>query len=384
MRPIDPPYTAPKIHRGKKAEDVWYVYFRYWDKDNQKWKLFIRKMGINFYPTKKEKDAEITRLRQYIKMKLESGWNPISNQTEIRQTRELLPALEAELENRLPTMRPRSKDSFRSIFGIYKKWLIQRELAHIDISLFDTPLAREYLDHVGRERHYAGKTLNVAKGVLSVLFNGLVKRELIYKNPFAGVPRYKEQSGAANQAFSTAERMALIEWMKSNNAWLYCFTQVMYYCFIRRAELYRLRVENVSLHGNTITVPAAASKNGKTESVVIPRNLLPILHAMELHRYPPHFYIFGMAGNGTLGPAEEPVTNKNYAYNAHVLALKALQIPNRTLYSWKHSGVCAAYHATNGDIYAIMRQLRHYDLKMTQIYLKSLGLTENTAMAGDW
>lgn len=38
----------------------------------------------------------------------------------------------------------------------------------------------------------------------------------------------------------------------------------------------------------------------------------------------------------------------------------------------------------NGDIYAIMRQLRHSDLKMTQIYLKSLGLTENTAMAGDW
>lgn len=50
------------------------------------------------------------------------------------------------------------------------------------------------------------------------------------------------------------------------------------------------------------------------------------------------------------------------------------------LYSWKHSGACAAYQVLNGDMYSLMRQLRHSELTTTQIYLKSLGLVDNAAI----
>jgi len=384
MRPIDPPYTQPKIHKGDVA-DMWYVHFRYYNHDTQKWQLFIRKMGINYLSTKKEKEAEISKLRMYIKQKLESGWNPILKKYDHANTRELLPCLQEELDNRLQGKRPRSIDSFRSIFGIFAAWLKLKRLEYIDVAHFDTPLAREYLDYVARERKYSGKTLNTAKGVLSVVFNGLIRREMIHKNPFATVPKYKEQSGTRNQAFTDEEREALKVYLAANVPWLYQFTQVMYYCFIRRAELYRIKVGNVNLQSNTISIPADAAKNGKSESVVIPANLRTVLADMQLHTYPAHYYIFGhIPGESSLHPSEHCVVNKNYAYNAHKRVLKALNIHDKTLYSWKHSGVCAAYRATNGDIYAIMRQLRHYDLKMTQIYLKSLGLVENSAMAGAW
>jgi len=384
MVPIDPPYTQPKIHKGDTAS-TWYVYFRYYDQAQQKWRLFIRKMGINFITNRKEKEAEISKLRMYIKQKLESGWNPISNEQEHRHTRELLPCLLAELENRLPSMRPRSRDSFRSVFGLFAAWLEKQHWQYLDVGAFDTPMAREYLDYIGRQRKYSGKTLNTAKGMLSVVFNGLVKREVIPKNPFAAVPKYKEQSGTRNQAFADSEREQLRTWLAENEPWLYNFTQIMFYCFIRREELYRLQVAHVNLSDNSISIPANVSKNGKSESVVIPRNLRPILESMQLHLYPAQYYIFGHTGReAVLRPAEQPVTNRNHAYNQHRSTLARLHIHGRTLYSWKHSGVCAAYRATNGDIYAIMRQLRHYDLKMTQIYLKSLGLVENTAMAGAW
>jgi len=50
-----------------------------------------------------------------------------------------------------------------------------------------------------------------------------------------------------------------------------------------------------------------------------------------------------------------------------------------TLYSWKHSGVVAAYKA-GIDIKTIQSQCRHHSLEQTDIYLKSLGLNENLAV----
>jgi len=50
-----------------------------------------------------------------------------------------------------------------------------------------------------------------------------------------------------------------------------------------------------------------------------------------------------------------------------------------TLYSWKHSGVVAAYNA-GVDIKTIQGQCRHQGLEQTDIYLKSLGLGVSLAM----
>jgi integrase len=50
-----------------------------------------------------------------------------------------------------------------------------------------------------------------------------------------------------------------------------------------------------------------------------------------------------------------------------------------TLYSWKHSGVVAAYKA-GIDIKTIQSQCRHQSLEQTDIYLKSLGLNVNLAI----
>jgi len=50
-----------------------------------------------------------------------------------------------------------------------------------------------------------------------------------------------------------------------------------------------------------------------------------------------------------------------------------------TLYSWKHSGVVAAYNA-GVDIKTIQSQCRHQSLEQTDIYLKSLGLGINKAI----
>lgn len=73
---------------------------------------------------------------------------------------------------------------------------------------------------------------------------------------------------------------------------------------------------------------------------------------------------------------------RNSVSMKHGSVLRSLNYSKElTLYSWKHTGVVAAYR--NGiDVYAIMRQLRHHSLDQTMIYLKSLGIVKNVEFAG--
>lgn len=60
--------------------------------------------------------------------------------------------------------------------------------------------------------------------------------------------------------------------------------------------------------------------------------------------------------------------------------IKDLNLSNDyTLYSWKHSGVVAAYNA-GVDIKTIQNHCRHQSLEQTDIYLKSLGLGVSQAI----
>jgi integrase len=49
---------------------------------------------------------------------------------------------------------------------------------------------------------------------------------------------------------------------------------------------------------------------------------------------------------------------------------------NQTLYSFKHTGVIAAYKA-GIDLYSISRQCRHASLNQTMVYMRQLGIEPN-------
>jgi hypothetical protein len=108
--------------------------------------------------------------------------------------------------------------------------------------------------------------------------------------------------------------------------------------------------------------------------VVIPVGLEPVLKEMQLHRYRPDDYLFGRK----LLTSSAMYVNPNHISTRHKKYTCRLGMdPEKGLYSWKHSGVVAAYRATGKDVYSLMRQLRHRDLNTTMIYLNSMGLVQN-------
>lgn len=150
----------------------------------------------------------------------------------------------------------------------------------------------------------------------------------------------------------------------------------MFHTFIRRTELTCIKVKHVDLVNCSIIIPGEYAKNNAQESVVIPKDLEPVLHEMDLHKYSSEDYLFGR--QMMTGPVQ--YKNPNWISTRHNEFIKKMGIgTEKGLYSWKHSGVCHYYYLTNKDIYAVMRQLRHRDLSTTMIYLKSMGLIQNDA-----
>lgn len=220
-------------------------------------------------------------------------------------------------------------------------------------------------------------TVNNNINQIVTVFKHLEKRGEIEKKPvsFNKLPTTEEYR---NVAFSQAHREKMDTIMSDSFPNLYLFTRVMYYQFIRPGEMLGLKVRDVNLERNTITVRGGNAKGRKMDT--LPLHPLLREHLIYIKDYPGTFYIFGKH----LGTGQHPA-GENTAYNTHADALEAAGLTQEdyTLYSWKHAGVTAAYLAGT-DLVRLQWLLRHKSIETTMIYLKSLQLQFENFELKNW
>lgn len=373
-------YTVPKLSPAEpKSCDMskdWYVWFRFFDSHSRTWKQLRYKKGINEIKNYKERLREANALRQAILEELRGGWNPLQpDQPTTIKIYSLASGIDFILKLKAATLRTKTKYAYRYIMANFKEWLDTMGMLEDGIKFFTPAMAQEYMDWLLMKKQYSGRTYNDHLIVLRTFFNCFVDRDWIQKNPFRAVKK-KTQTVGRNLAYTDQERILLSNHLQMNDRRLWYFTQIMFHCFIRRTELTTIRVKHIDLVNHTIIIPGDTAKNNTQESVVIPRDLVQVLMEMQLHRHHPEDFVFGRK----LETCGERYKNPNWISSRHNDIVKALGIdPEKGLYSWKHSGVCAYYYATGKDIYSVMRQLRHREMNTTMIYLKSLGLIQNEA-----
>lgn len=371
-------WTEPKLCSYKfNLAKEWFVYFNYTDHLTGH---VLRKQfrgGINTFKTKENRVLHGNALIAYWKMELKAGWNPFGNMEDLPVTRPTITeALDIIFELKTAGCQKRTLERYRYQIKLLKTWLEATRLQHIYLAQFELHHAQAYMDYLTLKKTYSGRTFNDHITGLSTFFNCMIDREWIVKNPWRKIKKRKVEVGR-NIAFSDSEKEKLSKHLREHDIDIFYFKEFIYYCFIRRSELTRLKIANIDWKNMSIVVPSSASKNKKQESVVIPASFVSILKEMGLQDMPPDWYIFGRG----LKPGPVQYINYNHISTRHNKICRALGIDeSKGLYSWKHSGVCALYPVLNGDIYAMMRQLRHSELATTQIYLKSLGLVDNAVI----
>lgn len=171
-------------------------------------------------------------------------------------------------------------------------------------------------------------------------------------------------------AITEADVKRMREWMLEFDVPLYVVTQTIYYAFIRPVELSRLQGRHLDLKNRVILMDSAISKNKKSQHVTIPGPLLEIFKRYGFDQAEPNDYLFGK-GVWLSRWSSHP----NRYRTRHLEMVKALGLAGSgvDLYSWKHTGVCAAYRA-GLDIVSIKEQCRHSSIEETYTYMRSLGL----------
>lgn len=376
-------WTEPKLcSYNYDLTKMWFVSFDFTDTLTG---TVIRKQfrgPINKYKTKVERVSMANSLIRYWKLELKAGWNPFSEKSDLPIVRpRIKEAFNTILEIKKTSCGKRTAESYSHVINNFGLWLEASRIHTIFIDQFDGFQARAYMDFLAIKKGYSGRTFNDKLVVLSTFCNCMVDRDWITKNPFRKIKKLPVEVGR-NIAYSDEEKKLLKEYLQMHDIQMYYFTQFIYYCFIRRSELTRLKIENINWKDMSIIIPSSASKNKKQESVVIPDSFVKLLKEMKLEDLPGDWYIFGRE----LKPGLVQYINYNHISARHNKIAKDLGIDTQKgLYSWKHSGVCALYPRLQGDVYALMRQLRHSELTTTQIYLKSLGLVDNAAIrCADW
>ncbi len=185
------------------------------------------------------------------------------------------------------------------------------------------------------------------------------------------------------------KRKLLSDYFYRTDIRMYYAVNFIFHGFIRKTELCEIQVSQIDWNSEMIRMNSAETKNRIQDSVTIPRDLKKIMLSMGLDQLPPYFYIFGhnlLSGEKQCTRPDTLSDRHKELKDALIAEMEQRNLPctlrsddGKAFYSWKHSGVVAYYTATK-DVYAIMKQCRHHDLKVTMIYLKSLGLMPNEAV----
>lgn len=363
-------FTPAKLYKTtlKSGKPDWYVHYTFRHPVTGKMKPFKMRGGMNYIKSDRKREAEGQIIITQVNKLLKEGWSPFApiEKTFINIGDQLNDIIELKKS----TLRHRSYQSYKYASDKLIQWINKNSLAFMPAKDFTPVMAQNYFDSLLRTG-IKGRTYNKTKGFLVTIFNMMVDREIIDKNPFKKIRKLPEELGK-NLAFSDKQKSDLQAHLKERNPRLYLFTQFIYFCYIRPLELLRLKVSNVDLKAGMIFIHGDQSKNKKSESVIVPDAFKPLLIGMNLDKFKQDDFLFGF---------QLETCPENYSRNSvtklHKEALQALSIPDQfTMYSWKHCGTVAAYKA-GIDLYSIMRQLRHHSLTQTQIYLKSLGLQPN-------
>jgi integrase len=377
------PYKEAKLVHGKRAYIEFYAY-------SDSTQTLLRKRI--FCPAKYKTAAMVERwandMLPQINRALEDGFyfksvtdsEPVP--AAVSQTSpQLTDTLKEVLKDKKAQVRSKTLGTYTSVYNKFESFLKSKGLQSITVDQFTTSHAYDYRNYLTGVCENSNKTANNNLTCTKLLFEGALEKGYIAKNPMA-IKSLPETDSDQHEVFTAEHQTILEDYLKANDFNLYVFTRLLYYAFLRPAEIRGLRLFNVDLTKRVIDVPGKIAKNRRTDTIPINNSLFnSLLEYSKSGQNINNHYLFGKGIKIDRFPM-----GVNHAYKSHKVALFAcgLQDYNYTLYSWKHTGASRAYEVTK-DILRLSKLLRHASTKETENYLRSIGVRlKSDPLEYDW
>ena len=336
----------------------WFVFYYFKNPDTGKYERF-REMISSSLKTRTARYSRAKELKEIINKRLREGFNPFAG-NDPSQTN-ILDAIKY-LEETQSSLRTRTRHTYSCVLRRFKEFLEDDNvrLTKLTVEEFNYVHAQRFMDYYRKEHKVTNRTHNYTAMHLKSCFNLLVEREWLLVNPFKKIKKLEVEETEI-VAFTDDELEKLRDNLPGYNFDLFIIAGLIYYCFLRPAEIVRLQVYHFHVEEGYISVPANVSKNKKQTTIDVPDNFIEDLKLLDLN-FPPTHYVFSRhlkRGDKEVAPTRIAERWREFANEFGI---------TKKIYSLKHTGNGKAVE--NGiSVRDLQLHNRHSNLDMTQRYL---------------
>lgn len=348
---------AKLLDNNNSLNGRWYVYYYYRHPETGQFKRFRKGVSSKL----KTKTARRKKADEYIKainLRLKRGWNPFID--EDIQLTNVTAAIEYAMNLKARTIKQRSEWTYRSVVKHFVAYLKKEGIDKLTIEEINSRIVQKYFDNMLMNEPISKRTYNNRLTPLKTLFELLRKREYIGHNPMLAIDKLRCDEPAIS-AYTSNELELIRKTLPKHNYELYVITQLIYYCFLRPAEIVRLQYKDILYDASIIVIPGTKSKNKKSQVITIPDHFKLNLKDWDL-KQPANHYIFSTnlkPGTREVAPTRIASRWRDYANAVGI---------GKNIYDFKHTGNGNAFDQ-GFNARDIQLQNRHSSLDETQKYL---------------
>ncbi len=303
--PLKMDYTIPKLYipkikvNGKKVTTLkkrWCVYFYFRNPitkkydSRSKFKFFL---GINRYKTISGRKLFGNALIGSLTEMLKEGYDPYNNTIPIKQKltfdtekRSVKDAIDKAITDKKLTWATSTSEGI--IFRVTKflDFAEKHDFINDPASELKRVHVIEFLNTIKKKE--TATSVNNYRGAISSVFSQMVQNNDLEYN-FVKDVRKEKATPIKNHPFTNQQIAEIKEYLQIKDPYLLQFIRVLAYSFLRNREVIRLRVQDVDLKNNIISIK---TKTKALDRVYITKQLKTIFEEMDLQNYNSSDYIF--------------------------------------------------------------------------------------------
>jgi len=354
-------YVPAELQENKEWRIVFYV------KNPITEKLESKRPRVKPLKSITERRKLAKRMILEINKRLESGWNPFYSNKGTKELTKFADTLKLfmkriKIEYDENNLRYDTYKTYRSQITILENYLEEINAKDMLSYKFDVDFVGAYLDNIRYEKGRSARTRDNYLGFLGTLSVFLLQKKYIAANPTENFNKINKKVKKRVLVPETLRDIIFDYWKGKNESYLtLCMT--CYYCLIRRTELTKLRVGDVSLKNSTIWIDGEDSKNKKSNAITIPNELMPFL-VEHLKTAKQTDYLFS---NDNFAPGSAKIhpdrVTKSWAKMRTELEINK----NIDWYSLKDSGITDLLRA-GVPLISVRDQARHHSSAQTDTY----------------
>lgn len=374
MKPTDLTYsyTIPALHCANgNVQKQWFVDFFITCNETGVRQRIKRTNKCNYIKDKKDRLAALKSLHKNIIQTLESGGlhtflGKVSKvtYTKIVDNNTSIAFINSALQHKLAYIK--DKAMLKCRIDIFTDWLTINGYAAYKINALTPNIISAFATFLSAERKVSNRTRNNYMVDLSGIFETIRKNQptKLIINPCTGLQKVPNRS-EKNKVYTEWQLTRIDLWMQDNDIYLKSYCEFFTYLGMRPNEALHIRIEQINFVDGYIELNSVDEKNGKPLKKYIQHFYLPKLLAMNLHTYPPNYYVWGSEKQPGLIMIGKDFFSKRFKRMKKPLGLSKAH----TMYSLRHTFVISLVRA-NVPFREIMKITGHKTLDAFQHYVQ--------------